>query len=1038
LRKLNCSPLDRYEKPTFRLGNPLVRFQVATMANTARLRSSPRKKVDTDLALPPRDAHSAGIDVAEEQSEATQIDDAKSGMEVGDAQFTDPEKLKKALSMGSSSFPDHVWHLYQHLHPDVKDQYTMDVLRYLAVASWIPKPREFYDMVSSLDPFFWSPELADAGIRAALSLDDLEAALNMFNRALDIRAWSQGMDQILAYCLRQSRWEELHNLWGTCRERLGSGDLPNVDYRLTVEIPDLSTKLSAFWGYLRSQDADKRKLPWPAMRDIFNSVLKSIAAKSMEHLSKGDATFILEHLDEPVLYEEFIKLCVRREDYRLASDLYQRYRKLPDVRIRIPVLQHMLDVYYPNNDHGMEMVLKDWLGRYDKLNYIASRKFIRFYAIRGDVDAVFRLWEDHKSTAGHRKAYADKWLTKALLDVYAVRGEVKKARRVFHQLTWDRGQRPTTLQYNMLLSAHAEAWDLHGALRTFSELCKNAEPNNYSYGYLMGITGSRGNLQLTLGLYKMARDEGILPDVAMVNAMVDAYCVNDQMSAAETLCSITTTRRVLPEEVFFRGMKTTPYTILWNTVLRHYAERHDLTNVNRILQDMSNLKIPYDGKTYEYLLLALIRVNQSAHALQLIEISEQKDIFMPTVEHYLLLMSGYLATREPTAVMKISRMMAERNFPDSAEKMTKLMEAFGLWSTLPTGQRLGTPAHYFLEAALTAFRKSLGREERTARDDLRAVAEQYSKMIGILTQARDFATIPEIVALYESQFPENSTPETMPIKLLNTLMRADFHERKFDRVMATWNTVYNKVIALSGHPASESVLDEHKETLRVAPAHRHLLNPSLATVFKVYEATGDGQGLVALVGDVLDAGFELGQQNWNRYIQLLAHFGQWKDAFLLCEENLMPQWQGWARVRKVRRQPKLPLDTRRMGRYDRYTRPNTHTLLILMKQLMELEQRAPWSSAEGKLLEEVNEKCPRLIRAAKTMIPTGSELERDIFEKDVAIEGDEDILRYIMKDEDFLQPDEVPELAYAKDSSSTSNKASAWDLMEAASRAKRR
>lgn len=1065
LRKLNCYPLERHERASFRLNNPLARFQVATVTNTTYLGSGIQARSDSD-PTPAQDAdrHGAGSGYANNANEPGHMTDntgneapksfedmfaatpKSSGYHSSqkaevledrvaddwpvrkaprsldeifesvskEEEVSDPDKLKKALSLGSSAFPDHVWNLYAHLRPELRDQYTMDVLRYLAVAPWIPEPRAFCDMVSSLDPFKWSQELVKAAIKTALTLDDLPLAIRFFNQALDIRAWPQGFDILLAHGLSHSRWDEILELWNSCRERLLSDDVGKLDFYATIRLRTLSSALSEFWEHIQSLSSSSN---YEGLKTSYDSLLRYILTNAMEELAIDEAALIVKQLADPVSYEELIKLCGRRRDERHASELYMSYRKLPGVRIRIPVLREMLDVFYPNNDYGMELVLKDWYSRYENLDYIAYRRFICFYARQGDVASVVRFWKEYRKLY-KSKAIADRRAVSALIDVHAVRGDVAKARAVFDEVTLGHGRRPDTMQYNMLLSAHDKAWDLDGALETFTELCENNTPNNYSFGYLMNLTGSRGNLQLTLGLYRMARGMGIVHDVGMVNAIVEAYCQSDRIDAAENLCSIETERRVLPEEITYSGRVTSPYTILWNTILRHHAVRHDLTNVNRVLEQMAELKISYDGKTYEYLLLALVHCKQANHAMKLVELGEQNGIFEPSAEHYLLLMSSYLATREPAAVMKISRLMTQKNYPESAEKMTKLMEAFGQWAQLPPGARLGKPAHFYLDAALGAFRKSLGREDRTVKDDIYSVAEQYSKMIDILIQMRDFATIPEIISLYESQFPEHSTPDEMPLKLLSSLMRADLYEKKFDRVMEAWDVAFSRVMALREHHPVPSIPAGEQENHQVAPAHRYLLNEPLATVFEVYATTGDVEGLVAIVTKLLDAGFALSSQNWNRYIQMLARFGRRQEAFSLCEEVLMPRWPGWAqRRRKLRQKLRLPVDLRRLGQSYRYARPNTHTLLMLIRQFMELEQQAPWSSESAALLDKINVECPRLVRAAKTMLPTGADLELEILGKDnvanIAGEDDE-LLRTLMRDEEFAQSDDGAELAYAR------------------------
>ncbi|OIW32510.1 hypothetical protein CONLIGDRAFT_571683 [Coniochaeta ligniaria NRRL 30616] len=1000
LRKLNCNPFDRYEKSSLRLNNPLARFQVATLTNTANLGSRSQEEADADFMF------AAKLSAEPPEYESASKSESKLLME---KEVSDLERLKKSLSLGSAAFPDHVWHLYKYLRPELKDQYTMDVLRYLSVAPWIPEPQAFCHMVSDLDAMKWSQELVKAAIKAALSFDDLPLAISFFNQALGSRAWPQGFDLLLAHCLTNSLWDELLGLWDSCRESLLSDNFPKLDLYTTIKIRDLSTVLSELWEHIRSISYGSN---YKALKNSYDSLLRFILTNSMEDLAMDDAVLIVKHLSDPVHYEELIKLCSRRGNWRLASELYMSYRKLPDVNIRIPVLREMLDIFYPNDEYGMEMVLKDWYGRYKKLDYIAYRKFICFYAGEGDVASVGRLWKEYKKSY-KSKSIADRRVVRALIDVHAVRGDVAKARAVFDKVTVGHGRRPDIRFYNMLLSAHGKAWDLDGALETFTELCEHAKPNNYSFGYLMNMTGSRGNVQLTLGLYKMARGKGIAPDVAMVNAIVEAYCQSDRMASAENLCNIATKRRVLPDEITFSGRLTSPCTIMWNTVLRHYAVRYDLTNVNRILEQMAELKISYDGKTYEYLLLALVLTKQATHALKLVELAEENGIFSPSAEHYYLLMSGYLATREPAAVMKISKLMTAKNYPDSAKKMTKLMEAFGQWAQLPSGARLGRPAHFYLDAALKAFRKSLGREDRTSKDDIHSVAEQYSKMINILTQMREFATIPEIISLYEGQFPEHTTPEAMPLKLISTLMRADFYENKFDRVMDTWNVAFDRAMALREHPTLPSIPAAEQGNNQVAPAHRYLLNEPLATVLTVYSATGDVEGLVATVTKVLDAGFALSARNWNVYIQMLARFGRWMDAFVLCEKVLMPQWPGWAqRRRRMRQAVRLPLDLRRLGKSYRYARPNTHTLLMLIRQFMELERLAPWSSEPAALVEKVTAECPRFVRAAKTMMPTGSDLELDILGKESAMGGEDVILGDFMKEEEFRQSDDEAEGAY--------------------------
>jgi pentatricopeptide repeat-containing protein PET309 len=105
-----------------------------------------------------------------------------------------------------------------------------------------------------------------------------------------------------------------------------------------------------------------------------------------------------------------------------------------------------------------------------------------------------------------------------------------------------------------------------------------------------------------------------------------------------------------------------------------------------------------------------------------------------------------------------------------------------------------------------------------------------------------------------------------------------------------------------------------------------------------------------------------------------------KEAFFVCEERLMPQWAGWYRLRVLQNvKNRIPLELRRLGSGPRYLRPTSHTLLILAKEYMDLEQMAPWSAEAAKLVNILNEECARVVRAITTMIRSGSDLETEIF-----------------------------------------------------------
>lgn len=974
LRSLSPRILDRYERPPqYNMKDTVLRLHHSSSVAAPTNNPSAEERETPNHNLPGSELPGHPTKVSEvigsldfdsvpggDRRAAAQHDSYGLAAEVN--QYSKYDTLRELLASGEVEMTDRVWNLYGTLPRASKSDFRIDLLRYLgksdrAVDAWKAK-----ELFSELDSGQWTEGVVSTAIKANLTLNNPTLASQIFSEAMDLKGFSQGLDLLLAYALRVSSWSFALEIWGMFRRKFNAGLPSPTSFEWTAAVPDLSNKLSRLYDYVDTQiDPD-------GSRDLtheVNDILTYISTDTLAPFRPADAVSILDRVGTYSKYEEFIDLCMERGQKKLAGRMYWRYRKLPDVRIRVFVLRHMLNVFYPRDVRGMEQVLKDWYQRYDHLDSFAYHKFLSFYAGRGDTKTVTRLWDEYKKH--YHNAKKDRAALSALMHAYAVRGEVENAREALDSSCQEFGREPGTIEWNILLNAHAKAWDFEGATSTFAEICEAGKADVYSFGTFMGMAGSRGDVHMCLDLYKTAKEMNIEADATMLDSLVEAYCQNDQFAEAEHLCvRITKEKRV-------KGN----YTLLWNTLLVHYAYRRDLSNVNRVLERMAELNITYDSQTYEHLLQALVYCRQSHHALQLIRVALEEHVFEPTLNHYLLLMSAFLRTREPHMALKLGEMIKHMDNLGTANRVTKIIDALGRWQQIPEKLRQEKGAEYYVQAAFQVFQESLGREKRTARDDRRSTSRQYSLMIFLLTQMRDFASVKQLVDLYKKEFPKDSSPQTLPLKLLSSIMLSDFYENKFDEVKATWTLILERAKPL-GSPSSTL----SREGPDGVPSRCYILSDPLKTMQRVYLAEKDPDGLLKMVAQVRELGFELDSKNWNYHVQALARLKRWKEAFSICEEVLMPQWTGWKRVRmreNVKNQ--LPLEMRRLGSSPRYLRPIAYTLILLAREYMELEKLTPWSLEAAKLFNMINEDCARVVRAVHTMVRTGTDDENRIFDE---------------------------------------------------------
>lgn len=825
------------------------------------------------------------------------------------------------------------------------------------------------------------------------------------------------MEQLLAMAIKFSNWETFGDIWERHPDayRADAGELIWEHIESVLSMEEIANGIKALVFRIDTASRSIVREDPEFSKSLLDRVITPCIRKYWREMKGDDLALTLHLLEDHLLYEDLI--CHSKElGPSLTIKLYRQYRNLRGVKLRGHVMREMMrQVFFPADDAaGMEMMMKDWHTRFNELDIPGYRLYMTFHARRGDAIAVQRLWDAYEKDYPNRKSPVGSRNPEylPLLHVQAVRGELSEVRRVFNRLQNDYGDDLPVICWNVLLNAHAKAGEYDTAIRVFSVLEDTCKPDKYSYGTMMGLSGSRGDLEFTLELYRMAKNDGIEPNMAMVDCVVEAYSQNDRHLDAERICVMTTKARRFKRE---------QCTVLWNTLLYHQASRRDLTAVNRLLVAMTEHDVPYDNETYDHLLRGLALCRQPHHALYLLKSAVKTHSFKPTLRHYALLMSAFLRSGQSLRALRSSTILQDLGMPKSNEAMVRVFKALGGLAKRSPDED-DSKQKSLLASALRQFRKAMEPAKRPKRaqqlgdvwiqtlhfpDTVANRADLASVLIFVFTQMRQTLAVPEILQLWRDSSPEAANMQEPPFRMLEALMLSAFYDENYAEVKDLWNMMFDRAVHVSHVGAPGTTRDEP------LPSMRYVLTNALKTIQRMYAAQGDADGLRQVISSVLQSKFRLDSKNWNYYVQILASMKKFREAFIVCEEQLMPNWLGWQRVRRVVSDANtyLPLDMRRRGASPRANRPITHTLLTLTKAYMDLEQMAAWSPEADRLLNYIVDKCPGVMAAVKTLIRDGSETEQKYFMSEKQLQVEEDMRREKLQRERSgdLAAEEVPQ-----------------------------
>ncbi|KAI1119535.1 hypothetical protein F5Y14DRAFT_7056 [Nemania sp. NC0429] len=988
---------------------PSARFRVRTRPShvAPRLYKSSLPRSEPGSSSPPVNEHPESAQVDSESKDGggrgrssplstVNPDDVKPSARLDSRAHT--VSIERILKSNDLDQVDPLWHHFMSLDEPSQNAYFHQVLAFLSGTGRVSDSWKISELFHRLDISRWDHAIFLAGVSAEIDLQNLSQALSIFDRGLrsatlDNTTLVEALDLLLASAFRSPTTDFLEKIWKLYPEMASRWDFDVItaDLKHAAVVSGIAEKALVFPGYIAERLSNPRSNETD--REALQSLQKILVRKALVSCEDSQVIPLLLLTRDTLAFEEYLKLAEKKGNRKVSIQVYTIYRDLPGSSPSHAALHCVFTAYTKTSTSiarmiaGVKLLWDDWHKFHTVPSRRAYQRHLGFHAAQGNKERVYSLWteyvwrflDDPAVNIFDAEEGSDTFAH--LLQVNATNAEPEEAQRIFNDMMNKFKLKPSIYDWNILLNAYVKADDYDGAIKTFDGLCGALGPDKYSYGTMMQMAGSRGDLGFTVELYRRARTSRIFANDAMLSSLVDAYCQNDLFNEAQDVCT----------RAASKGVSTTR---MWNKLLYYNALRRDLASINNILRTMTDKNIPYNRFTYQQLLLGLGLSQQSQHALHLLIVALKESVFEVTPSHFQIVMGALLRTGEPVLIKRLCVLMNENKIPVTEEIVFRLSQALGQWDDLSPRQRRQHPRKQFLGEALRTFFQIYGhsagmKAESTTpstarptrpREILRSGREvyQFKTMMSIFAQLNDSVRVDELVDLYRHVF--QGTPNDqgiLPLSMLNAVILAGLQDQRHDRVRSTWRLMFEnaKIEARSADSR-----DDRPKTYKISPKYRYALSGGLRVMQEMLFREGNAPGLQELFTEVREAGFEVDSKNWNYHVQILVQLKQYKEAFTVCEKVLMPNWTGWFRVRsKEAMRNNLPLGTRRQGSSPRYLRPTATTLYRLAQAYLELDRLGPWSGDTAATLREVESGCIQVIRAIKSMIRVHSNLEDEIF-----------------------------------------------------------
>lgn len=840
-----------------------------------------------------------------------------------------------------------IWDIYTHLDHDVRLSVRADVVMYLVHSHGIVENGRALSVFRQIPVEELDNDLLASGILLFLRAGDLRSAIEQFRAGLKAKGLTGGLEYLLADAITSRKWRWALEVWTEYyTAEVERKRKPTTERLQELKgIPNQGSLYFAFRSYLTTDGAQyQRKIrdagvPHAAFR-MFRRHFAEMALR--EPCAPDRAAVILETLQDIDLYNEYFERMLTRWYGKLETrgtinklpKMYEQFKQIPNAVPTMNVIRGMFKIYFPKNMDGLEQLYKDWIKWKGGLNRWGYEKFLKLYASRGEVDVVEKLW------AEFAKRYPVMLETargfRSILNVYAQTGNPSQAERVMNEMVSKYKAETDIDCYNMLLKAYVRANDYEKVLSCFREASEKHTPDSWTYAHVMAMSSKKGDLETTLDFFTKSQEAKVEVTKEISLALVVAYCQNDLLQEAESLCVELAQRRLT-------------HATTWNQLLNFNGEARNIQKCYQLLEHMKGFGIDWDEDTYRFLLQALVNVDQIHAAYALLKEAEQQDMFIVSPEHYAIVMAGAARCGQHALVDSLHFQMKKLNMPVSFTALVAVVESAA--QQKPGVQRTLNLAKEFVEHLQKSLAAPRNMPGHTLGNEGEAAAIQRSnfhgvgRAIALLVQLRQLTTAEELMTVFNEMFPEYQEAGQYPVNVVSALMTAHYKDGDLDKALELWRKAWEHTLEKSKKKGGDGVY----------AGTEYDLSRAINIALKAFRDKNDANGLSDCIDNLTKEGFKLTNASWSLAVRYLSEVGRWERAMFWCETMLMPGWQGWSWGRTSK--------DKAFFRNTRALRAPKNIVFRLQQEWLKLRKIAAWDGDVSRQLHNAEDRFPRLYQA---------------------------------------------------------------------------
>lgn len=768
---------------------------------------------------------------------------------------------------------------------------TVDVERAVALFDSIPVPQRRAIHYSY-------------AVSAALSLKDVDTAVDIHREALARISGSIGTAAVLRYTIQHEKWQLAIDTWHSYWvDRLHYYLRPDIWTELkTLPLPGLMEKAISAADFAISTAESSQNENAVAARDFALELIRQIFGiqdtdfdieKHRLLVQKARTLDASDMAIQMMALKQLLSVNNREHGHR-ALHLYRLLRKDPKFTPSTDLLSLVTArLLAQKTNFGTSMIVEDWRTYRQKIPARIAIDAANVFAQLGQLESVQSLFHEYCSTYGKR----DKNWYSILLFVYNRRADPEGVVRTFNEMQKKFQFKPTVKHWNYVIGTFSRIGDIDGTLSWYNKLLESElRPDARTYSQLTLLYAKRGDSETVYDLYQQSKMDGIKPSILLIDSLVLANINDERLVEAEQLV----------KEALHMDLKGSR-TFMWTILLNAYALRKKVEKVSELHRQMQDSGVASDGMTYAALMTSLTFAKMPTAAYKIL------DRVMPRAQikrkslHYAIVMGGYLATKNHGKIFELYKHMLTRNISPTLSTQNILLRAAGSVDEANQDSDKDPEIQTELVRAQQTFEQTISNL-----DPMELAASEPRKFVGpsplneafsstyfeylIFLYGKDasFAKVTELYERYIStsaQYSDRDVEASPPICLLGALMVAHLRAGDHGEVERCWYLALDKAEKLARRARAVT-----SEPGWVSHSRRFIMNIPLRHYITSLGQQGRIDDLISTVNQLHSSGFALNSPNWNHYIQQLVQSPEPRHqllAFELCERELIPSWPGW-------------------------------------------------------------------------------------------------------------------------------------------------